>query len=354
MSNVRVLVADDSSVAREVLQEVLEADGDITVIGTAVDGRDAATQVARLKPDLTTIDLQMPGFGGLEAIEEIMSQSPVPILVVTAQPSTPGSDLVYEAVRRGALDLAQKPALGDDGAAALLRAKVRHLARVPVVRHLRPWHSVTDETSAPARARSSVRISQPIDIVLLGASAGGPSALVAVLRALPATYNLPVCLVQHLPVGFMKSFADHLRRQVALPVKIVREATPIRGGFIMLPDDGRHLVISHRMAFPGDADPVQGHRPAVDVLFQSAAAAFKDHAAAVILSGIGSDGVEGMRQLRQAGALTIAQDEATSAVFGMPKAAAEAGVAARVLPLPEIGPLLASLTHSPLAEDVAP
>ena len=332
---VRVVIVDDSAICRALLRDALEADGDIDVVGEAANAVDALTLARTCAPSLVTMDIHMPGIDGLEAVARLMAETPCPILVVTGLPADPTDTIVFEATRRGALDVVAKPVAGDRVAARALRERVRFLARVPVVRHLAP-------TPRPAASFAPTRA--PIRIAGLVASAGGPTALAAVLAELPR--ELPLCLavVQHLPVGFAAAFARFLASRTALTVCIADGATAAAPGTVVLAPDDRHLVaISASRLGVIDSPACGGHRPAGDVLLRSLAQIHGARCAGVVLSGIGKDGSDGLGAIRAAGGVTIAQDAATSAVFGMPRAAVECGAALHVLAIDAIGPALRAL-----------
>jgi two-component system, chemotaxis family, protein-glutamate methylesterase/glutaminase len=327
----RVLVVDDSAIAREALSTYLEEDGDLRVIGTAADGDAAIAAVAELRPDVVTMDIQMPGGGGLTAIEQIMARHPVPIIVVSTRVRK-DQTLPFEAIRRGALEVAIKPAVPADAAA--LRAAVRRVAAIPVIPHV-----------------AALRVARPVlvplvrpspeapRIVGIGASAGGPAALDVVLGALPATLPACIAVVQHLPAGFVSSFATYLRSRTPLEVVLAEPgaAAEVRAGRVVLAAGDHHLVAATpRLLAASSEPPLRGHRPSATMLFGSLARVFGDRALGVILTGIGDDGAAGLLEMRTQGALTLGQDEETSAVYGMPSAAQKLGAVARVLPLPEI------------------
>jgi two-component system, chemotaxis family, protein-glutamate methylesterase/glutaminase len=348
MKRVRVLVVDDSPICREELRTLLQADGDIQVVGEAENGEQAVHLVRRLRPQVTTMDVQMPGLGGLEAIAAIMAATPVPILVITGRPATPRQNLAFEAVRRGALDLVEKPAQGDLRAGQSLRRLVRTLADVHVVKHVAGNRKPAGAPAEPAPAVAPSALapaSTPFKVIGIGASAGGPAAIVSVLSRLPRGLSAAVALVQHLPPGFVESFGEYLGQSTPFKVEIVGAKTRLAPGIVYLPQDDRHLVASRpgNLA-PGDGPPLHGFRPSVDALFQSLADTFGQRAIGVVLSGMGTDGALGLLRLREAGALTIAQDE--PAVFGMPKAAVGAGAAQHVLKVDRIAALLATLAAS--------
>jgi two-component system chemotaxis response regulator CheB len=378
----RAVVVDDSALWGTQLREWLEADGEVEVVGVAADGESAIDLITRLRPDVATIDLRLPGMSGLEVVTQLMARAPLPLLVLTGDPTGDDPELAFEAIRRGALDLLLKPSMDDEDAIRALRAHVRWLAGVPVVRHLdrgeaghRPGSEPairvpeflrTGDASRPYEARSDLRIevrgdvradARPgdvrpaarvrgradADLALVGiaASAGGPSALATVLGSLPA--DLPACLaiVQHLPKGFAPSFVSFLQGRCGLTVRLAEAGLVPRAGMVALAPDGHHLeLIDGRFALTSGA-PVEGHRPSGTVLLRSLASC-GNQAIGVVLSGIGRDGADGLRAMRERHAITFAQDETSSVVYGMPRAAVEEGAAQQVLPVAELGEAIAS------------
>jgi two-component system chemotaxis response regulator CheB len=335
VKKIRVAIADDSSLFRAVLRQLLEAEGDITVVGEAADGERAIELVGEEVPDLLTVDMQMPGIGGLETIARVMARTPVPILVVTGQSAAPGSHLVFEAIGRGALELVEKGALSDDDGHAL-RSLARRLASVQVVRHLHVARSAPPAAAPPRALRTMAR-----DRVAIAASSGGPSTLATLLKPLPGTFPACVAVVQHLPVGFTQAFARFLREHISLRVVIVEERVQPQPGVVLLPPDNRHLVITPEGLFaPSEQPAIGGHRPSATALFRSMAQVCAGRTAGVVLTGMGEDGAAGLLELRQAGGLTFAQDQKSAAVYGMPKAAVDAGAVGEVLGLSELSQAL--------------
>ena len=371
----RAVVVDDSVLWGAQLREWLEADGDLQVVGVAADGESAIDLITRLRPHVATIDLRLPGMSGLEVVTQLMKRAPLPLLVLTADPTGDDPELAFEAIRRGALDLLLKPSLDDEEAIRALRAHVRWLAGVPVVRHLdrgeaghRPGSEPAirvpeflrssdasrpgdvrpgdvrpnDVRPAPAAPRARAgRAAEDLPLVGIAASAGGPSALATVLGSLPA--DLPACLaiVQHLPKGFAPSFVSFLQTRCALPVRLAEAGLVPRAGIVVLAPDGHHLeLIDGRFALTS-GPPVEGHRPSGTVLLRSLAHCGSS-AIGVVLSGIGRDGADGLRAMRERHAITFAQDETSSVVYGMPRAAVEEGAAQQVLPVAELGEAIAA------------
>lgn len=331
---VRVLLLDDSAICRARLREVLEQDEQLEVVGEARNGDQVLLLIGELAPHILLVDLQMPGTGGQETIERVMANQPLPILIVSGQPEGVRRQAVFEAVRRGALDLAEKPVHGDQAAEQRLRNMVRELARVRVVRHVAGKLGRRDgapglPTPVPPRA---VTGSSPPPLVGIAASAGGPRPLVSLLSAWPADFAAAVAVVQHLPNGFVSAFADYLQSRIALQVTIVEQITRFEPGHVYLAGNDAHLVaIGEKQLGLDPSSAVDGHRPAATVLFESMAARLAGRACGVVLSGMGRDGTAGLLKMKARGGLTLAQEEASCAVYGMPKAALEAGACAAAL-----------------------
>jgi two-component system chemotaxis response regulator CheB len=339
MSSTRVLICDDSRTYSAALTKLLERDPEIKVVGVCETAEDAIGRLDRLKPDVVTMDLQLPGMSGMTAVEHIMSNAPIPILVLSGHVAE-RSEAALAALAAGALDAMPKHGLdlGDpDGPAArALRQRVKVLSRARVIHHPRARLS---RTTGPARAAK--RTATAIGIC---ASAGGPAALAILCSGLPSTFPVPILVVQHISTGFTDGFARWLDSQVPLPVRLAVDGAALEPGIWIAPD-AAHLVLDAEEQMQLETEPAttrELHRPSGDILLSSLAARCDRHAVAVILTGMGRDGAEGLAAVRRAGGLTIAQDEASSAVFGMPRAAAEGG-AEVVLPLEGIAPLLAGL-----------
>ncbi|WP_242392330.1 chemotaxis-specific protein-glutamate methyltransferase CheB [Anaeromyxobacter oryzisoli] len=332
---VRVLVADDSELFRELLSRVVAAEPGFEVVAVAADGGAAAALARNLRPDVITMDINMPDTDGYSGIARIMADTPTPILVLTANPT---EAVGFRALSLGALDILEKPqATTDlDEYGTLLRSRLRLLAGVKVIRHPR---GLRERSSAVARPSGRA------DLFVIGASLGGPRALATLLRALPAEFPAPVAVVQHIADGFTEGLASWLASECRLPVREARHGEPLRAGRVVLAPSGRHLVVSEGVVHLSDAPPVDTFKPSVTPLFLSAARAYGARCCGVLLTGMGRDGADGLKAIRDRGGLTVAQDEATSVVFGMPKAAIELGAVDRVLPLDEIAGLMVELTR---------
>jgi two-component system chemotaxis response regulator CheB len=335
----RVVICDDSAIYTRALREFLEHDPALEVAATFQSAERMLSQLEAIDPDLITMDLEMPGMGGVAATRQIMSERPVPILVVSARAER-GSELAAEALAAGALEAISKSRLSltepDDVWAAAARGRIKRLARIQL--HRRPRGG----RPGPAKRRS-VDLSRVVSVVGLGTSTGGPPALLSVLRELPADYPVPVLVVQHISPGFGEGLIRWLGRHVALPIRFAEAGAAVAPGVWFAPDEA-HLRMDGSSCFELDPTTTRGaHRPSLDVLFESLAARAGAAAVGVVLTGMGRDGAEGVEAIRAAGGLVVAQDEETSAVFGMPRAAIEAG-ADLVLPLEDVGPTLCELS----------
>ncbi len=331
---IRVLLLDDSAICRSQLREILEQDERIEVVAEAHNGDQVLRLIDEASPHILLVDLQMPGTGGQETIERVMAHQPLPILIVTGQPEGVRRQAVFEAIRRGALDLAEKPALGDEKAETRLRSMVRELARVRVVRHVAGKLSRRDGAPGlptPIPPRPLDGSNSPL-VVGVAASAGGPRPLVSFLSGFPADFAAAITIVQHLPVGFTAAFAEFLQSRVPQRVVIVKHVLRLEPGHVYLAGDDEHLVAVSDKQLGVDKGPaVEGHRPAATVLFESLAGRLGARSCGVILSGMGRDGVAGLLKMKARGALTLAQEELGCAVYGMPKAAVDAGAVVAAL-----------------------
>lgn len=334
----RIGLVNDLPMALEALRRVLATAPRHRVAWTARDGAEAVRACAADRPDMILMDLIMPVMDGVEATRRIMAATPCPILVVTATVDG-NSGRVFDALGAGALDAVNTPTLAGPGAEANARAL---LAKIEVLgRLVETTPPVTAAPFPPAGARSGAGRAA---LFAIGASAGGPAALAEVLKHFPPSLPAAVVIVQHLDESFAAGLADWLGRQCTLPVRLAKEGDEPQAGVALLPGRGDHLVLTAggRLAYtPHPAD--YAYRPSVDVFFESVAAHWKQTAAGVILTGMGRDGARGLKKMRDARFATFAQDKASCAVYGMPKAAAEAGAAEQVLPLPQIGPALRRL-----------
>jgi two-component system, chemotaxis family, protein-glutamate methylesterase/glutaminase len=334
----RIAICEDSKAYAAALKGFLARDPDIEVVGIFDTAEKLLNELDRLDPDLVTMDLELPGIDGVEATGRIMKQRPTPVLVISSHAGK-RSERTAQALAAGALDAVQKDRINvrepDSVWAIALRSRIKRLGSLQLKRR-------AQRQAVSARTASSSIKGRPAQVVAIGASTGGPPALGTVLEALPADFPMPVMVVQHIAPGFVQGLVQWLAGRVRLPVGVAEQGLRASPGIWFAPDDA-HLLLDAQMRFALDPDTVSGsHRPSVDVLFESVAASAGDEVFGVVLTGMGRDGGAGTEAIRSAGGFVIAQDEATSAVYGMPRAAAEAG-ADLSLPLEEIGPSIAAV-----------
>jgi two-component system chemotaxis response regulator CheB len=346
---IQVLVVDDSTTVRQRLIEVMGTDPELVVVGQAGDGKEAVELCLKLRPDVITMDMALPIMSGLDAIEQIMAHRPTPILIVSSSTNRGELFQTYQALAAGAVDVLEKPAGDETDEVWETRflSTLKLVARIRVITHLRGrlgLRAGADAILSPAAAPP-----QSFSVATVGASTGGPAAIVEVLRVLPPDFPLPVLLVLHLGAPFGASFAEWLDGQVGVRVAFATDGEPIEGppGRVLMAPPDQHLTVQGGHLHLGTGPERHSCRPSVDVLFESIAREMGGATAACLLTGMGRDGAAGLLAIRRAGGFTIAQDEATSVVYGMPREAVLLGAADRVLPLHEIGPALAALASAP-------
>lgn len=328
---IRVLLVDDSRLVREMIRSILESEPDIEVVGEAVNGVEAIAKVASLKPDIVTMDIEMPVMGGLEAIEKIIARHPVPILVVTA---LTGVRTAFAAVSKGALDVIEKPDIGPENVLNLIK-KIRVLAKVNVSAQLMTMRGASG-TSRASRA-SIPGGSSKVDIVAIAASTGGPQAINTILKQLPAGFPVPIVVAQHIAEGFTQGMVDWLNLSTPLNVRVAENGDRLVAGSVYVnPAEHSMVITGQGMVVLGPGDARQVYHPSCNTLLSSLAAAYGKGAIGLILSGMGDDGVLGMEAIRKAGGGTLAQDATSSVIFGMNRLAVERGWIDSVLPLVEI------------------
>jgi two-component system chemotaxis response regulator CheB len=357
---IKVLVVDDSALMRRVITRLLETQPDIKVIDTAAGGEEAIQKVTLLRPDVVTMDVEMPGLNGVETVARLMRQCPVPVIMLSAY-TTEGARVTMEALAAGAVDFVPKPVKpgGSERMAAELTRKIRVARRASVKRCPAPDTKTVQAGPAPARPGTGIKPAPPapaaaiapvektasggVELVVIGSSTGGPAALQSLLPALPANFPCGVVVVQHIPVGFSGPMAEHLNRRCRMEVKHAEHGDRVLPGRVLVAPAGYDLFLRRygdRLSVSlerGDKPvPPGGFRPSVDVVMESAAQVAGSRAVGVLLTGMGRDGARGMLAIRERGGRTIAQDESTCVVYGMPRAAVELGAAEKVLPLQQI------------------
>lgn len=328
----RVLVVDDSPTVRSMLADLLEADPALTVVGVASDGAAAVDQTVRLRPDVVVMDILMPGTDGYAATRRIMVDVPTPVVLVTAAVDPRSTEVGLQAMQAGALAVLPKPG-GDGPAAVAFAARIRALADVQVIRR---YQRMASSPKSPTVELTSSR-TLPIAIAAVASSTGGPAALQRMLQLLPPDLAVPIVVVQHIVEGFTAGLVSWLDQIGDVRVRLAAHGHTLEAGVVHVAPDGAHLEVTRTgRAWLVDDPPVGGFRPSATRLFTSAAAAYGSRAAAVVLTGMGGDGLEGVRAVHAAGGLVLAQDEATSVVFGMPGVVVGAGLAHEVGPVDQL------------------
>lgn len=346
---IRVLVVDDSAFMRRLLVKLLEPYPDIEVVDTAMDGVFALDKIERLaetKPDVITLDLEMPRLSGMETLKQIVDKFQLPVILVSAHTSK-GAKATFDGLAAGAVDFITKPerifsspvgSLGDD-----LVSKIRAAAKAKIRR-------APDRPKAVSVPRlPSPRQIPAREVVGIAVSTGGPNALSTLLADIEASFRPALLIVQHMPEGFTAQFAERLSKLASIEVREAADGDAVLAGLALVAPGGRHMILERR---DGElavqlthSEPVRGHRPSADVLFRSIAEVSGSKSMGLILTGMGEDGADGASAIREVGGHTVAQDEASSVVYGMPRAALERGAIERVLPLSEIAAYLNALSN---------
>jgi two-component system chemotaxis response regulator CheB len=342
---VRLAVVDDSSFVRKAIVRLFAGDPRIEVVGSAASGEELLARLNGWRPDVVTLDLSMPGMGGLQTLDRIMVLRPMPVIILSTH-SGEGAPQTIEALHRGAADFIDKQhysLLDFDALREVLTQKILAVTAAAA----RPS---TGGEERPAATGAEAPGGRPYRVLLLGASTGGPPAIEQVLRDLGTPCPVPVVVVQHMPVGFTRAFAHRLNSHLAAEVREAEHDGPLRSGTVSIAPAGRHLRIGRGgegdLRTYLDARPEAAHKPSIDELFVSAESELGDAVVAVLMTGMGADGAAGLERLHRAGASTIAQDEASSVVWGMPGAAVARGAARECLPLARIGPRLRELLRT--------
>jgi len=338
---IKVLIVDDSRVAQEFLTHILTSDPAVQVAGVANNGEEALDMVGKKRPDVVTMDIHMPGMDGFEVTRAIMETLPTPIVMVSASASATEVASSFRMLEAGALALILRPPgigqPGHEAAARELIQTVKLMAEIKVVRRIRPMTRAG--TAAPAAQKAA-----GIQLIAIGASTGGPPALLKILSGLPKDLSVPVLIVQHIAIGFTEGFAEWLGGAARFPVHIAAHGVHPLPGHAYVAPDGLHLGVSDgpRLAL-SDQAPENGLRPSVNHLFRSVARVLGPRAVGVLLTGMGRDGAEELKAMKDKGAVTIAQDEASSVVHGMPGEAIKLSAATYILPPEGITAMLAGV-----------
>lgn len=337
---IRVLVTDDSATSRLMLAEILRRDPQIEIVGEACDGLEAVRMVQELKPDLVTMDVYMPKMDGFQATKEIMITAPAPIVIVTGHRDVKEVEKAMASLRAGALAVLQKPRGPSspefEESSQRLIAAVKTMSQVRVVRHWRTQSSNGAPAPQPPRTLPN-NVALSTGIVTIVASTGGPAALEVVLSEFPKSFPWPILVVQHISLGFTDGLVQWLGQSSKLRVNVATSGDVVKAGNVYFAPEGQQMGI-HRdgRVMLSNSDPIGGFRPSGTFLFQSAAAAYGSSTIAIIMTGMGDDGVAGLRAVRSAGGRVIAQDAQSCVVYGMPAVAAASGCVDAVVPLDNI------------------
>ena len=340
-NKIKVLIVDDSQLIRKILADILGRDGALEVVGVAVDPLDAREKIKELSPDVITLDIEMPKMDGITFLRNLMRLRPMPVVMISTL-TAKGAAITLEALELGAVDYIPKPKMAVKDAlpalAAEIIAKVKYAARanVSAIEHIANKNQFIPSGKDVPKGKAD-----HIDIIAIGASTGGTEAIKEVLRMLPVTLP-PIVIVQHMPPGFTRSFADRLDCLFDLKVEeFTGSGKKLESGHVYLANGSEHLRVKRKgvaaYAFCDDSLAVNRHKPSVDVLFDSVAEYFGGRCVGIILTGMGADGATGLGNIRSEGGITIAQNEASSVVWGMPRAAVEQGSATDVIALNKIG-----------------
>jgi len=351
MGRISVLVVDDSVVIRRLVTSVLDEDPDITVVGTAASGRIALAKLLQVAPDCVTLDIEMPDLDGLGTLRELRKTHPRLPVIMFSTLTERGASTTLDALALGANDYVTKPANVGSVPAALASVREQLVPKIkalcPQLRSSAPAvpRFVPSPAAAPADAKAP---SQRVDVLTIGSSTGGPDALTSLLPLLPPTFPVPVVIVQHMPPVFTKMFAQRLDGKCSLSVKEAEDGDVVAPGRVLIAPGDRHMElrrVGNAVRVKLTSGPAENFcRPAVDVLFRSVAAAYGERVLAAVLTGMGSDGARGAEVLRRGGAEVLAQDEASSVVWGMPGAVVAAGLAHRVLSLNQLAREITAVT----------
>ncbi len=381
---IKVLIADDSPVVREVLKDMISGEADLEVIGEAKNGREAVDLAESLKPDMITMDVIMPVMNGLEAVQEIMAYTPAPIMVFSSVVDDKEMDVAFQSIARGALEVMEKPKVTSgqqyDDIREDFLAKIRMLSRIQVLPHLggkrrrqragnqagaagpgapagntgtgasTGGRVVPPEREIPPPEVPEEAVVEPVKglvelppmklvkrkIMAMGASTGGPKALVQIFSRIPRSFPMPVLVVQHIAKSFAPGLVNWLNRESEIQVALAEDKSRPQRGMVYLAPTGTHMIVERGVIRLSDSDPVNSCKPSADVLFNSIAESMGSVAIGVLLTGMGRDGAEGLRAIRQSQGMTLVQDQKTSVIFGMPRAAIELDAAHEVVPLFDI------------------
>lgn len=340
---IKVLIVDDSPVARMTLQEILSEDPEIQVVGTVSNGKEALRyfEIFQTKPDVVTMDVIMPEMDGFEATRKIMETHPLPIVIITSSYKPDEVEKTFQAMEAGAVTILEKPGgisrQESQESFEKLRKTIKVMAGVKVVRRWPRKKEQSPPTATPPEIPTTAPAAADIRILVMGASTGGPIAFQQVLSMLPTDLPVPIMIIQHIGTEFIEGMIQWLQKTTGLPIHLAQNGQHMLPGHVYMAPDNLHMGVKKGEIIELSlSEPEEGLRPSVSYLFRSAAATYGKHAVGVLLTGMGRDGGQGLKAMKDAGAHTIAQDESTSMVFGMPAEAIKLGGAQYIFPLRKI------------------
>jgi two-component system chemotaxis response regulator CheB len=340
---IQVLVAEDSPVIRDFLVYILSSDPNICVVGIASDGEEAIQAVKKYRPDVITMDIHMPKMDGIEATRRIMETQPTPIAVVSGSCVDNEVTHTFKALEAGAMAFLERPqGLGHDDFKKTAEELVQTVKLISEVKPVRRW---TNKELSPDKLKKLGKEIDTIQIVAIGGSTGAPTVIQTILSTLPKSFPVPVLVVQHISTGFVQGFAEWLSHSTPLTVSVATDKEPLIPGRVYIASDDKHMMVSENHIDLVDGDKENGSRPSVSRLFRSVSKVFGKNSIGVLLTGMGRDGAEELKQLRETGAITIVQDRNSSIVYGMPGEAVKLDAATYVLPPEKIATFLMELTN---------
>lgn len=349
---IKVLLVEDSPVATLLLQKIINASSDVKIVGCAKTGVEGLELVQKLNPDVICTDLHMPKMNGLEFTQQVMANFPKPILVISASVQEEDTKHVFDVLNAGAVDIFPKPRSGQssdyDAISQPLLAKIRVLSGIKVFHRKLPssFSLTTSPRSFSGNDAVKSSLGNKVEMIAIGTSTGGPQVLLEILGSIPPNFSVPIVCVQHISPGFLGGLIDWLNHSCKLKVKVAMTGEKPQGGYIYFPPEKHHLEFDRNgRFFCFSGLPVDGHCPSVTVMFNSCAKVFGKNAIGILLTGMGKDGAEGLLSMFRAGAYTIAQDEGSSIVFGMPGEAIRLGAARKVMPSSSIASQIMTIVN---------